>query len=151
MAFDRAETIIGAGKRLAYCATSNGTFISVFGTVDISLPERELGVSEITNDDSPDFHKDYIPGLYEPGTIPFTYRYTKTQFALLEAIYQLATVAATRASATKYWKVTLGDGSVAAFQGFLTKHDLPVEGEEDSPVVECELQVIGKMTWTSGA
>lgn len=149
MAYDREEHIIGHGKHIAYGDTAIGTFTNVDGTIEVTLPERELGTTELTNDDSPDFHKDYMPSLYEPGSVSFTYRYGKTVFAALEGIYQLASAAGTRASATKFWKVTLPDGSVAAFRGFLTKHDLPVE-QEDSPVVEAEIQVAGKMTFTAG-
>jgi hypothetical protein len=150
MAFDRDEVIIGHGKHIAY-SDDGVTYTTVDGTVDISLPERELGATEITNDDSPNFHKDYIPGLYEPGKVNFTYRYTKTQFAALETIYQKANTAATRGDATKTWKVTLPDASTAVFNGFLTSHNLPIDGGEDSPVVEGEIQVIGLMTWTNGA
>lgn len=149
MAYDRTEHILGYGKHLFYGAANPAT-TPVYGTIDIQLPERELGTAEITNDDSPNYHKDYIPALYEPGKVPFTYRYGRTLFAALEAIFLLASVTATRASATKWWKVTLPDGSTAVFQGFLTKHDLPTQ-LEDSPVVEAEIQVIGMMTFTAGA
>lgn len=157
MPFAREQVIIGHAKRLAYSEDiAIPSYTDVFGTIDVSLPERELGATEITNDDSPDFHKDYIEGMYEPGTIGFSYRYTKSQFTAMEAIYQLASAVATRGSAvagksTKKWRVTLPDGSVATFRGFLTAHNLPIEGSEDSPVVEGEIQCIGKMTWVSAA
>lgn len=149
--FNRDEAIIPHGKHIAFSDTLGGAYTNVDGTIDISLPERELGASEITNDDSPDFHKDYIPGMYEPGTIGFTYLYTKTGFADVEAVFQLASASATRANATKFWKITLPDGSTGIVQGFLTKHSLPLEGDEDSPVVECELQTLGKLTFAAGA
>lgn len=151
MAYDRTEHILGYGKHLFY-GTTNPASTPVYGTIDIQLPERELGIAEITNDDSPNYHKDYIPALYEPGKVPFTYRYGRTLYAALETIFMLASSAtmATRATATKWWLVTLPDGSTAAFQGFLIKHDLPTQ-LEDSPVVEAEIQVIGKMTFTAGA
>jgi hypothetical protein len=146
--FERDEVIIGHGKQLLYCDTVDGTYTKVDGTIEVNLPERELEAEEITNDDSPDFHKDYNPGMYEPGTVPFTYKYTKTQFAALETIFQLATVAATRSSATKFWKVILTDGSTASFRGFLTKHDLPME--QGTVNVEAEMQVCGKMSYDEG-
>lgn len=150
MPYDRDEHILGHAKRIAYGDTLIAISNDVFGTIDINLPERELESEELTNDDSPDFHKDYMPGLYEPGTVGFSYRYAKTMFTALEAVYQLATVAGTRADATKFWKVTLPDGSTAIFSGFLKAHNLPVEGAT-SPVVEAEIQVIGKITWAAGA
>ena len=147
MPIDNDEVIIGHGKHIAHSA-DGVTYSDVAGTIEVNLPERELGAAEITNDDSPDFTKEYMPGMYEPGTVSFTYRYNKTGFAALEAIYQLATVAATRGSATKFWKVTLPDGSESTFKGFLTAHNLPVEGE-DSPIVEAEIQIVGKMVYTA--
>jgi hypothetical protein len=150
MAYERDEHILGFGKKLAYSATLGGTYIEIDGTQEVNLPERELGAAETTNDDSAAFHKDYIPSLYEPGTVSFTYVYGKTVFAAVEAVFQLASVAATRADASKFWKVTLSDGSIAAFQGFITKHDLPAE-LEDAIVVEGEIQVVGPMTFTAAA
>jgi predicted secreted protein len=141
MPFDRTETVITYNKHLSYSDTLNGSYTNVAGTIDIQLPQRELGVAEITNDDTADYTKDYIPALFEPGTIPFTYRYTKSQFASLETIFQARTA--------KYWKVLLADGSYGKVTGFIVKHDLPLEGEEDSPVVEGEIQATGKMAWTS--
>lgn len=144
---NNSEVIIGHGKTLEY--SDNGAdWTKVPGTIDINLPERELGAAEITNDDSPDFTKEYQPGMYEPGTVSFTYRYNKTGFAALETIFQLATAAETRAQATKSWRVTLPDGSRTVFDGFLTAHNLPVEGGEESPIVEAEIQVTGKMAFS---
>lgn len=150
MAYNRAEHMIGYGKKLAYGDTLIAATTEIDGTQEVNLPERELGTAEITNDDSPDFHKDYMPGLYEPGNVSFTYVYGRTIFAAVETIFQLANAAGTRASATKFWKVTLPDLSTASFQGFLVKHDLPAE-LEDAVVVEGEIQVIGKITFTPAA
>lgn len=150
MPYAREEHVLGHAKQIAYGDTLATATNTIFGTREVSLPERELGTADITNDNSPDFHKDYLPALYEPGTVSFTYVYAKTVFAQVEAIYQLATVAATRVSATKFWKVTLPDGSTATFRGFLLKHDLPMESE-DAIVVESEIQVIGKIVFTAAA
>jgi hypothetical protein len=79
--------------------------------------------------------------------VSFSYRYAKTQYAAVEALLNLATVAANRAGATKFWKVTLPDGSVAAFRGFVSKNDLPLE-QEDGPACEAEITVTSKMTFT---
>jgi len=146
---DNSEVIIGHAKKLFY-SDDGLAWTKVRGTIEVNLPERELIASEITNDDSPDYTKEYIPGMYEPGTVGFTYRYNKTGFAALETIFQLASASGTRDQAVKTWKVELPDGSTAVFDGFLTSHNLPIEGE-DSPVVEGEIQIVGKMTWTSSS
>jgi len=146
---ESTDPIIGYGKHIAYSSDGGSTYTSVGKTTEVKLPERELGTAEITNDDSPDFHKEYIPALYEPGTVTFSYIYTAAQFAALETIYQLAADTATRADATKTWKVTFPDGSTSVFDGFMTKHDLPL-ALEDGVTVEAEIQVSGQMTFTAG-
>jgi hypothetical protein len=148
MPYTPSEHNIGHGKKLEFSDASNfSSPTQIFGTVSVPLPERELGASEKTNDDSPDYHKEYQPGLYEPGTVDFTYNYAKTEFEKVETLFALAQVAATRASATKYWRLTLPDGSTAVWQGFITANNLPAE-QEDTLVCEASMQVTGKMTFT---
>jgi hypothetical protein len=148
--FIEAEATIGHGKTLAWSATSNGTFAKIAGTVDIALPDRELGTAEITNDDSPDRHKDYIPALFEPGTLSGSYIYGATAFEAMEEHFQLAMDPATAPTATRYWKYTLPDGAIVTFRGFLTKHGMEPEMEE-ALSVEFEMQVRGPMTFTGPA
>ncbi len=150
MAFDRDECIIGYGKSIGYSDTQGGGLTMVDGTIEISYPESELGKAEITNDDSPDFHKDYIPGLYEPGTVKVTYRYTSSIYTQMQTVYQLASVAATRASATKYWTIELPDGATTEFRGFISKNNLPIPDLEGSPICEMEIQVGGSSTTEQG-
>lgn len=146
-----SEMIIGHGKNVRY-ANDNATLPSsgwtdVAHSIDVSLPERELSAAEVTNDDSPDFHREYIVGLYDPGTASFSYRYTGPVFAALETIFQAASDS-TRSDAYRWWQFELSDGKKYSFRGFITAHNLPVEGAEESPVVEVEIQVIGKMSVT---
>ena len=144
MPFDANEAIIGYGKKLSYGGTQ------IPGTVQVDLPERELAAEEVTNDDSPDRHKEYIPGLYEPGTMGFSYRYGKTAFAAMETVFMGASVAgATPDSAIKDWVYTLPDGSSASWRGFITSHKLPAE-LEGVLTVEGEMQVVGKVTFSAG-
>jgi hypothetical protein len=148
MPFNESEVVIGHGKSLAYADAEAGPYVEIPGTIDISLPERELGATELVHDDLTDYTKDSIPALLDPGTVDFTYVYGKTAFASIEAIFQLATSAANRATATKFWRTTLPDGATATFRGFLTSHGLPME-QEDHLVVEASIQVRGKMTFAA--
>jgi hypothetical protein len=145
--YDPDEAGIGYGKILEYSADGTTGWVKVPGTVEFEFPDTELEAAETTNDDSPDGHKDYIPGLYEPGTVPFSYRYGKTAFALIDAVFMLATVAATRATATKFWRQTMPDGSKMAFKGFITKHSMPAD-IDGVLTVEGEMQCIGKRVFT---
>ena len=141
MAFVDTEVIIPSGKVLSYSTTSNGTYIVIFGTKEITPPEREIGKAEYTNDSSPKTSAtgpvvaQYKATKAEPGTVKANYVYQSTQFAALE------TVAA--AGATLYWKLLTPDNKLRAFQGFITKHN---EGEfnlEDVPDIDLEIQVSG--------
>jgi hypothetical protein len=147
MAYTPAEHQIGHGKKLEWADDVDFTSpTQIFGTVSVPIPERELGASEKTNDSSPDYHKEYQPGLYEPGTLDFSYNYAMTEFEKVETLYALAKVPATRASATKFWRLTLPDGSVAKWKGFITANNLPAE-QEDTLVCEASMQCSGAMTF----
>lgn len=139
---------IGHGGALAYCDTANGTFISIKGTTEVNLPERELGEADHTNDDSPDFTKEMMPGMFDPGSVSASYIYQPDQFEDLETIFQLATVAATRGSATKFWKHTLPDGAVVAFKGWIKKHDMPRD-QEGTMTVSMEIRATTIFDWTA--
>ena len=93
MSFNDSEAIVTIGKILSYSPTSNGTFVTVFGTTDITPPEREIGKAEYTNDNSPNRTKQYKPALTEPGTVKATYKYQSTQFATIETVFAAAAVA----------------------------------------------------------
>ena len=151
MAFVDSEVIIPSGKVLSYSTTSNGTFITIFGTKEITPPEREIGKAEYTNDSSPKTSAtgpvvaQYKASKAEPGMVKANYVYQSTQFAALETVFA--------AGATLYWKLlTPQDNKVRSFQGFITKHN---EGEfnlEDVPDIDLEIQVSGPVVVaTAGA
>jgi hypothetical protein len=149
MAYDASEHIIERGKRLEFADTLNGSRTRVYGTIEINFPERELGAAEYTNDDTPNNSKSYGPGEYDPGKVPFTYRYGKTTYAALETIFNLPEDPAQRNTAIKYWFLTLPDGAQRVGRGFLTKHQMPMGGDGNtSPVVEAEIQTTEKWTFT---
>lgn len=145
-----SEHIIGFGKKLSYCTTVNGSYTDVYNTRNITAPQTQLGSAEITNDNSPNRTKARIPGLYDPGTVSFTYVYSRTQFAALQTLLAGGTSQAGAAAATLFWKITYADGSVLAFQGYLTKNDLPAELEGEL-VSEGEIQATTVPTFTAGA
>lgn len=141
------EVILGFGKTIEFSDTENGSYTKLPGSITTTLPDRELGEAETTNDDSPDFHRQFIPGLYDPGVVSLTYRYSATGYAMMEELFQLAADAVTRPDAIKWWKVTLIDGAVAKFRGWVKKNGMPVE-LDTSPEVECEIRATGKMSFT---
>ena len=151
MAYIPSEHTIGHGKKIEYAAVQAMTSaVQIFGTTEINFPESELSATDFTNDDSPSYHKEYEPGMYEPGTVGFTYVFSKTEYTKVETIFQLATVTATRASAKKYFRITLADGSAVVFPGFITKNNVS-GAQEDGVMVEAEIQVTGPRVFTPAA
>lgn len=148
------DPYINHGKKLYFRNTTEDEWTQIPKTVDFGLPDSELGSSEYTNDDSPDYHKQYQPGLYEPGTVEGTYIYSDDGFALLEELYQRATETANRQSdaetpATVLWKIELPSGSTSNFSGYVTKNTLPMDGQEDTSTCEFAIQVNGPATYTA--
>lgn len=143
---------INHGKKL-YFSNDGEEWTQVPNTVDFGLPDGELGTAEYTNDDSPNYHKQYQPGLYDPGSIEGTYIYSDDAFALMDELHQRATVTANRFSdsetpASVHWKIELTSGALCTFRGFLTKNTLPMDGQEDTSTCEFTIQVDGTVTYT---
>lgn len=103
--------------------TCDGT--PVAQTIDLPFPEPETGDAKITNNDSPDFTHEYIPGLIEPGVFEFEVIYKKDQYAGLAAKQAARTI--------HDWVEEFPDGSGWGFPGYVKK----VTGEaptEDEPI-----------------
>lgn len=145
--YDPATHRIGHRGALGYCDTVDGDYIRVRGTQECNIPESELGESETTNDDSTDFHKEYIPGVFEPGNVTFTYVFQADQFSDIDVLRLLGSSLGTRASGTKFWRHFLPDGSKYQFRGWVKSNKLPRD-QEGTIVCEAEIKVIGKTTFT---
>jgi hypothetical protein len=146
-ALDENEATIGFNKKLEWSDTENGSYTRVSNTVDVDLPDRSLGEAEFTNDESPDFHRQFTPQLYDPGTLDFTYIYTDDAFEAIEELYATGMVAETRDEMTKWWKITIPTGAVCKFRGYVNKHGMPMTVDGINQVA-ASLRVSGKMTFT---
>lgn len=112
-------------------ATSGGTNgTEVFATIaevgDISGPSREAGLVEVTHQESPNFFKEYIPGLLDSGTITFPMNF-------INSAAQLAVFTAYGArTKTNFQLVSnLATGSKTdSFAGYITNVEMgyPKEG-----------------------
>ncbi|HQY88825.1 MAG TPA: hypothetical protein PK402_09210 [Tepidisphaeraceae bacterium] len=147
---------INHGKQLSFCDTVDGEYTHVAKTQDWNLPDSELGASEFTNDDSPNFTKQYQPGMYEPGTVEGTYVYTDDAFEIMQELFERGKDEANRAAdaetpVTVFWKAELPSGAVASWQGFVTKNGLPMDGQDETTVSEFAIQVSGTMTYTAAS
>ncbi len=89
---------------------------------------------------SPSGWEEYIGGLKDAGEVTVTLNYVKTQVAALIA----------QQGINQYFKITLGDGSTIAFQGFIDEFggEIPVD-KQISNDVSCV--VTGPVTFTAGS
>lgn len=149
--FDRSQAIIGHGKSLAWSDTENGTYTEIDGIDSITPPNPELSSADVTNDQSPSRTRQSIPGIFEPGTVDATYKYTPSVFEQVEEVFMLASEHETAADATKWWRVMLNNGDVFRFQGFIVRHSVTQIELEDAVAVELSIQVTGPVTHTADA
>ena len=147
MPFSEIEVIVPIGKRLSYSPTSNGTYVTIFGTTKITPPEREIGKADYTNDDSPraassgttgPVVKEYKSATMEPGTVKASYVYQVTQFGTIDAVFVTG--------ASVYWKLLTPDNKVRTFMGYISKHAEGELGLDDVPEIDLEIQVSGPIT-----
>lgn len=142
--------IIGHKGSLWHAATAAGPFIRIIGTQEVNLPERELSEAEHTSDDSPDYTREFMPGMFDPGSVTATYVYQPDQFGDMETLYQLASDVNTRDDATRVWKSIQPDGTCATFAAWVKKHDMPRD-QEGTMICTLELRATGVMDFASSS
>lgn len=133
---------VGYGSTLAFSLLGT-TYTDIAQTVDLTGPEPEVGEVGITNNDSPDNTKEYIPGMIEPGEIEFEVVYTKTQAAALYALFGDGNV--------YFWRETYPDGSKWEFKGFLNAFGTEAPTEDEAIRNTVGIKVTNKPTFTAGA
>lgn len=107
---------------------------------DVKGPEQTTDSVEVTNQDSPDNYKEWLPTLLDGGTTSFP-------MSLLDGdASQAALLASQHSRAVDYWQVQIGTTGKSFFwQGFVTKFGFsgPVH---DVALVDVEIKVTGPVT-----
>lgn len=123
------------GSQLYYKGPSDGDWVKIAQTRDLSSPSPEKGDINITNNDSPDNTKEYRPGMVEPGDLEFELIYEKSQQAELlglmddDAIYEFA--------------IEYPDGAGWEFVGYVKGFGTEGETEDGVLVTTCTIKVTG--------
>ena len=118
---------------------------ATFAQVDeINAPEIEVDDVEITNMDSDDGYKEYIPGLIDGGSIGIT-----LIFDAGDTTGQGTIKTKVDARATEAFTLTLptATGAVWTGNGYLKGMSQPVP-KDDKIMIETEMKVTGKPTLT---
>lgn len=121
----------------------SGTYTDLAQVVRISPPDIGVSAVECTHLDSPNYAREYIPGLIEGGSCSFDLRFDKTEFNLLYGLLRI----------TEQWRVVFPDAATEAtsskveFDGFFTALGQAVN-LDDAVQAMGVIKVTGKPTFT---
>ena len=131
------------GSVIAYSTTENGTYTDIAQSVDLGGPSPEVGDVGITNNDSPDNTKEYMPGMIEPGELEFQLVYKKDQCATLYGMFGDDVV--------YWWKETYPDGSSWKFAGYIKGFGTEGETEDGALMNNVTIKLTSKPAFTAGS
>lgn len=145
--------LLGFKGTLQEVDTAGGsTYANIVDLEGLQPPMKERAVGETTVSASPNDYREYtVPGFKDGGTVAFTLRLHKTQFATLDTAFEASTLCT--------WKTKLplltGESTASnwVFSGHMTKlapQRNTVAGA-DPWNVDIEVKVTGKPVWTSGS
>ena len=132
----------GYGAQLGY-STTGSDYTNIAQTVDLTGPEPEVGEVGITNNDSPDNTKEYMPGMIEPGTQEFELIYKKSVCNTLYGMFGNGI--------TYFWKLEYPDGSSWTFKGFLKSFGTEAPTEDEAMKNTIGIKLTNKPTFQAGA
>ena len=135
-----SDATLGYGSALSY-SLAGTVFTEIAQTVDLAGPEPEVGDVNITNNDSPDNTKEYIPGMIEPGEQTFEVIYKK---AVCAAVYALMGI-------IYFWEETYPDGSKWAFKGYVKGFGTEAPTEDEAIRNTITIKLTTKPVFTAGA
>ncbi|MCK4302830.1 MAG: hypothetical protein KAY24_01175 [Candidatus Eisenbacteria sp.] len=109
---------------------------------DISGPNIEVDSQEATHQQSPDDHKEFIPGLVDGGEVSVECQVVEDGTERGNIIADL------QARLTRYWRIVFPSGGYWTFKAFLTGFQAanPVQ---DIMTDSLSWKITGKPTWTN--
>ena len=104
-----SDEVEGIGTELSYGTAGGSDAVAIAGLTEVSPPEEQTDDNETTHMGTADHTRTYKAGLTDPGECTFKCHFDSTQHAALAGIKRVE----------KVWNVTLSDGFVIAFNGYL--------------------------------
>jgi hypothetical protein len=138
-----SDATVGYGSVLSTSATQGGTYTDIAQTVDLTGPEPEVGEINITNNDSPDNTKEYLPGMIEPGEMSFEVIYSSAQAEDLYTMFGDGLV--------HWFKETYPDGGSWTFPGFLNAFGSEAPTEDEAIRNTVGIKLTGKPVFAAGS
>ena len=143
-----------SGKIIAYGALmersiDGGTnFAAVPNCKGIAVPQVETDYQDVTDFDSPNGFKEYLPGLKDAGVISMPSSYTADAYAFHKADNALGVPVLYRLTLKAQTGQVSGD--VITYSGYPTPKILETETEGNIDM-EVMIRTTGDVTWTAGA
>ncbi|MCG3181195.1 MAG: hypothetical protein BIFFINMI_03570 [Phycisphaerae bacterium] len=119
---DFTPAVLGFGSKV-YVSTDGETYTQVFYTKDVKSPDAELGMVNITNNDSPNMSEEQAPGIFKAGSYELEGVYTSDGFDTLWGYFTNRTLV--------YVIELFTDGSGYEFQGWVTKPEVETKTENE--------------------
>jgi hypothetical protein len=134
-----STAFIGLGTTIGFSTTQGGSYTNLAEVYDLKGPGLSVTDVDITNNNSPSYFKEFIPGLIDAGKVSgkliFTSGGLSTLFALI-------------GQTSYYWRVTFPEGSIFAFYGFLCKLEMD-EKTGDKIEADFEIKLTGNVQYTA--
>lgn len=135
--------VYGSKIQLGNGATPTEAFADIAEVMDITPPPLERDDIEVTNQQSVDGWREYIPGWRDGGEVEFNCNWLPTNATQDEVTGMLETF---NDDDLHNWRIVLPDGvKTISFAGFLTgfEPDLPLEEQGQLSIT---IKVSGKVT-----
>ena len=66
------------GITLSLTSVDAGTFYAIGEVVSVTPPTRTMGTIDISNHQTTDYYREFLPGIIDPGTVTFTANYVSS-------------------------------------------------------------------------
>ena len=134
------QAVKAYGSILEY-GVNGTTYTKLAQTVDLGGFQPEVGDINITNNDSPNNTKEYIPGMIEPGTYDFSIIYDSSLASTIEDYADATTV--------YYWRVTFPNGDKWVARGYVKKVEYSGKTEDGAVEGKISIKITGKPVLTA--
>lgn len=105
-----SEGMIGYGSKLSYSETSiSGPWTEVAEVLECPPPSPEVDEAELTHQQSPDYYREFVATLIDPGDTEITLNYTPASHEL----------AMTKIRQSIWWRIELPDGTTFDFKAYV--------------------------------
>jgi hypothetical protein len=130
---------VSYGSTLKY-DSGGGSYVAIAEVVSIDSPELDVTATEFTHLTSDNNHKEYKPGMVEPGQLGAEINYLKATITLLKGFVDNGTV--------QSWRIVSSQGSYLTFSGFmktLKPFDVPLDDKLGASIT---IKLSGKPVFT---